>query len=122
MEARLKRLQDLLGEGEVLAEDEAHWEAVRDLGFLEGSPIWVKVPAKPHLIPELEGLPLGPRRYLDGGEVLYAGATEEGLKALKEAGLPHLVLRGRKRPSSPSPKEPSSPGSRRPWTPRAAFP
>ncbi len=66
VEARLGRLLDLLGEGEVLEEDASHWEAVRDLAFLEGSPVWVKLPAKPHLIPGLEGLPLDPRRYLEG--------------------------------------------------------
>uniref|UniRef100_A0A831UIB4 FAD-binding protein n=1 Tax=Thermus islandicus TaxID=540988 RepID=A0A831UIB4_9DEIN len=103
VEARLRRLQGLLGEGEVLEEDAPHWQGVRDLAFLEGSPIWVKVPAKPHLIPELEGLPLGPRRYLDGGEVLYAGTAEEGLKALREAGLPHLVLKGTQDPLHPPP-------------------
>ncbi|BDG26916.1 2-hydroxy-acid oxidase [Thermus thermophilus] len=122
VEARLKRLQDLLGDGEVLAEDEAHWEAVRDLGFLEGSPIWVKVPAKPHLIPELEGLPLGPRRYLDGGEVLYAGTTEEGLKALREAGLPHLVLRGAEAPLFPKPQGAFFAGVKKALDPKGRFP
>lgn len=122
VEARLKRLQDLLGEGEVLAEDEAHWEAVRDLGFLEGSPVWVKVPAKPHLIPRLEALPLGPRRYLDGGEVLYAGTTEEGLKALREAGLPHLVLRGAEAPLFPEPQGAFFAGVKKALDPKGRFP
>lgn len=122
VEARLKRLQDLLGDGEVLAEDEAHWEAVRDLGFLEGSPIWVKVPAKPHLIPRLEALPLGPRRYLDGGEVLYAGTTEEGLKALRETGLPHLVLRGAETPLFPEPQGAFFAGVKKALDPKGRFP
>ena len=122
VEARLKRLQDLLGDGEVLAEDEAHWEAVRDLGFLEGSPIWVKVPAKPHLIPRLEALPLGPRRYLDGGEVLYAGTTEEGLKALREEGLPHLVLRGAEAPLFPEPQGAFFAGVKKALDPKGRFP
>ena len=122
VEARLKRLQDLLGEGEVLAEDGAYWEGVRDLGFLEGSPVWVKVPAKPHLIPELEGLPLGPRRYLDGGEVLYAGTTEEGLKALREAGLPHLVLRGAETPLFPKPQGAFFAGVKKALDPKGRFP
>ena len=122
VEARLKRLQDLLGEGEVLAEDEAHWEAVRDLGFLEGSPVWVKVHAKPHLIPRLEALPLGPRRYLDGGEVLYAGTTEEGLKALREAGLPHLVLRGAEAPLFPEPQGAFFAGVKKALDPKGRFP
>ncbi len=122
VEARLGRLLDLLGEGEVLEEDEAHWQAVRDLAFLEGSPIWVKVPAKPHLIPELEGLPLGPRRYLDGGEVLYAGTAEEGLKALREEGLPHLVLKGGENPLSPEPPEAFYRPLKEALDPRGRFP
>jgi glycolate oxidase FAD binding subunit len=108
--ARLEGLKRLLAqEGaqrtEVLEEDEAHWEGVRDLRFLEESPIWVKVPAKPASIPRLEALPLGPRRYLDGGEVLYAGTGPEGLEALRRAGFPHLVLRGAEDPLYPLPPE-----------------
>ncbi len=122
VEARLGRLLDLLGEGEVLEEDASHWEAVRDLAFLEGSPVWVKLPAKPHLIPGLEGLPLGPRRYLDGGEVLYAGATEEGLRALREAGLPHLVLKGAEAPPFPGPQNPFFAGVKKALDPRGRFP
>ncbi|GGN01224.1 2-hydroxy-acid oxidase [Thermus composti] len=106
VKARLERLQALLeGEKEVLEEDEAHWEAVRDLRFLEGSPIWAKIPAKPQRIPQLEALPLGPRRYLDGGEVLFAGMDGEGLLALRQAGLPHLVLKGAQDPLFPPPPE-----------------
>lgn len=104
------------------------WRRTRPTGrrcgtsaFWREAPSGSRFPPSPTSSPP-RALPLGPRRYLDGGEVLYAGTTEEGLKALREAGLPHLVLRGRKRPSSPSPKGPSSPGSRRPWTPKAAFP
>lgn len=106
VEARLKRLQELLGqEGEVLEEDEAHWEAVRDLAFLEGSPVWVKVPAGLGRLPELEALPLERRRYLAGGELLYAGTDPEGLKALRHRGLPHLVLRGAEEPLFPPPPQ-----------------
>ncbi|GLV47582.1 2-hydroxy-acid oxidase [Thermus sp. LT1-2-5] len=107
--ARLEGLKALLAqEGaqtEVLEEDEAYWEGVRDLRFLEGSPIWVKVPAKPQKVAQLEALPLGPRRYLDGGEVLYAGLDGEGLEALRRAGLPHLVLKGAEDPLYPPPPE-----------------
>ncbi|TBH14890.1 FAD-binding protein [Thermus thermamylovorans] len=104
LEGRLKRLRELLGrEGEALLEDEAHWEGVRDLSFLEGSPIWVKVPSTPARIPALEGLPLGPRRYLSGGELLYAGVDPEGLRALRGAGLPHLVLKGAEEALFPPP-------------------
>ena len=95
---------------------------MRDLGFLEGSPVWVKVPAKPHLIPRLEALPLGPRRYLDGGEVLYAGTTEEGLKALREAGLPHLVLRGAEAPLFPEPQGAFFAGVKKALDPKGRFP
>ncbi|MFN4070541.1 MAG: FAD-binding protein [Thermus caldifontis] len=95
LEKRVQRLQSLLQrEGEVLREDEAHWEGVRNLAFLKESPIWVKVPSRLDLIPMLEGLPLGPRRYLAGGELLYAGLNPEGLRALRERAIPHLVLKG----------------------------
>ncbi|WP_117238228.1 FAD-binding protein [Thermus sediminis] len=98
---RLERLKGLLGGGEVLEEDEGHWRGVRDLSFLEGSPIWAKVPAGLDRIPLLESLPLGPRRYLDGGEVLYAGLEAEGLRALRAAGVPYLVLKGAEEPLFP---------------------
>jgi glycolate oxidase FAD binding subunit len=103
---RLERLKGLLGGGEVLEEDEGHWQGVRDLCFLEESPIHAKVPAGLARIPFLEGLPLGPRRYLDGGEVLYVGLEEEGLRALREAGIAHLVLKGSVPPLFPSPLDP----------------
>ncbi|WP_234553943.1 FAD-binding protein [Thermus caliditerrae] len=106
LERRLKRLQELLGrEGEVLHEDEAHWEGVRDLSFLEGSPVWAKVPSRLDLIPTLEGLPLGPRRYMAGGELLYVGLEPEGLHALRRAGIPHLVLKGAEEALFPPPPE-----------------
>lgn len=120
---RLERLKALLGqEGEVLMEDEAHWEEVRDLAFLEGSPIWAKVPAGPALVPRLEGLPLGPRRYLDGGEVLYVGLEEEGLKALRREGLPHLVLKGAQDPLFPPPPAPFFGRLKRALDPKGRFP
>ena len=103
---RLERLRALLGGGEVLEEDEGHWQGVRDLRFLEESPIHAKVPAGLARIPFLEGLPLGPRRYLDGGEVLYVGLEEEGLEALRKAGIPHLVLKGGGDPLFPKPQDP----------------
>jgi glycolate oxidase FAD binding subunit len=112
LKARLERLKALLGQEEGLeeveevAEEEAHWQGVRDLRFLEGSPIHAKVPAGLARIPFLEGLPLGPRRYLDGGEVLYVGLEEEGLRALREAGIAHLVLKGSVPPLFPSPLDP----------------
>lgn len=106
LEKRLERLQALLGqEGEVLPEDEAHWEGVRDLRFLEGSPVWAKVPSRLDLIPALEALPLGPRRYLAGGELLYVGLEPEGLEALRRAGVPHLVLKGAEDVLFPHPPE-----------------
>jgi len=103
---RLERLRGLLGGGEVLEEDEGHWQGVRDLRFLEESPIHAKVPAGLARIPLLESLPLGPRRYLDGGEVLYVGLEGEGLKALREGGIPHLVLKGGEDPLFPKPQDP----------------
>lgn len=104
---RLEKLKRLLGrEGEVLEEDEAHWEGVRNLAFLEG-PLLLKVPSRLDLIPLLEGLPLGRRRYLMGGSVLYAEGDREALKALKAAGLAHLVLKGAEEdPLFPKPQDP----------------
>jgi glycolate oxidase FAD binding subunit len=123
LRSRLERLQALLGrEGEVLEEDEAHWEAVRDLAFLEESPIWAKVPAGLALIPRLEGLPLGPRRYLDGGEVLYAGLDGEGLEALRREGLPYLVLKGAEDPLFPPPPAPFFHRLKEALDPRSRFP
>jgi glycolate oxidase FAD binding subunit len=119
---RLEKLRGLLGGGEVLEDDEGHWQGVRDLRFLEGSPIHAKVPAGLARIPFLEGLPLGPRRYLDGGEVLYVGLEEEGLKALKEAGIPHLVLRGTQDPLSPKPQDPFFLGVKGALDPKGRFP
>lgn len=128
LKARLERLKALLGQEEGLeeveevAEEEAHWQAVRYLRFLEGSPIHAKVPAGLARIPLLEGLPLGPRRYLDGGEVLYVGLEEEGLKALKDAGIPHLVLRGAQDPLSPKPQDPFFLGVKGALDPKGRFP
>jgi glycolate oxidase FAD binding subunit len=119
---RLEKLRGLLGGGEVLEDDEGHWQGVRDLRFLEGSPIHAKVPAGLARIPFLEGLPLGPRRYLDGGEVLYVGLEEEGLKALKDAGIPHLVLRGAQDPLSPKPQDPFFLGVKGALDPKGRFP
>ncbi|MEZ0348625.1 MAG: FAD-binding protein [Thermus sp.] len=126
LKARLEGLKALLAqEGaqtEVLEEDGVHWEEVRDLRFLEGSPIWVKVPAKPQEVARLEGLPLGPRRYLDGGEVLYAGTGPEGLEALRRAGFPHLVLKGAEDPLYPPPPEAFFAKLKRALDPRGRFP
>ncbi|TFU16765.1 FAD-binding protein [Thermus tengchongensis] len=124
LEKRIQRLQDLLQrEGEVLLEDEAHWEGVRNLAFLKESPIWVKVPSRPDLIPMLEGLPLGPRRYLAGGELLYAGLDPEGLQALRERAIPHLVLRGKAdQPLHPPPPEAFFAPIKRALDPRGRFP
>jgi glycolate oxidase FAD binding subunit len=119
---RLEKLRGLLGGGEVLEDDEGYWQAVRDLAFLEGSPIHAKVPAGLSRIPFLEGLPLGPRRYLDGGEVLYVGLEEEGLKALKDARIPHLVLRGAQDPLSPKPQDPFFLGVKGALDPKGRFP
>jgi glycolate oxidase FAD binding subunit len=119
---RLEKLRGLLGGGEVLEDDEGYWQGVRDLAFLEGSPIHAKVPAGLARIPFLEGLPLGPRRYLDGGEVLYVGLEEEGLKALKDAGIPHLVLRGAQDPLSPKPQDPFFLGVKGALDPKGRFP
>jgi glycolate oxidase FAD binding subunit len=119
---RLEKLRGLLGGGEVLEDDEGHWQGVRDLRFLEGSPIHAKVPAGLARIPFLEGLPLGPRRYLDGGEVLYVSLEEEGLKALKDAGIPHLVLRGAQDPLSPKPQDPFFLGMKGALDPKGRFP
>jgi glycolate oxidase FAD binding subunit len=119
---RLEKLRGLLGGGEVLEDDEGHWQGVRDLRFLEGSPIHAKVPAGLARIPFLEGLPLGPRRYLDGGEVLYVGLEEEGLKTLKGAGIPHLVLRGAQDPLSPKPQDPFFLGVKGALDPKGRFP
>ncbi|ADW21174.1 MULTISPECIES: FAD-binding protein [Thermus] len=103
---RLKRLQEILQkEGEVLAEDETHWEGVRNLRFLEEAPTWVKVPSAPAWVPKLEDLPLGPRRYLAGGELLYAGMEAKGLASLRQAGIPHLVLKGAEDALFPHPPE-----------------
>ncbi|WP_038055862.1 FAD-binding protein [Thermus amyloliquefaciens] len=123
LEGRLRRLQELLGrEGEVLLEDEAHWEGVRDLSFLEGSPIWAKVPSRLDLIPILEGLPLGPRRYMAGGELLYAGLEPEGLHALRRAGIPHLVLKGAEEALFPPPPEAFFRKVKQALDPRGRFP
>jgi glycolate oxidase FAD binding subunit len=119
---RLEKLRGLLGGGEVLEDDEGHWQGVRDLRFLEGSPIHAKVPAGLSRIPFLEGLPLGPRRYLDGGEVLYVGLEEEGLKALKDAGISHLVLRGAQDALSPKPQDPFFLGVKGALDPKGRFP
>ncbi|MDM7325394.1 MAG: FAD-binding protein [Thermus sp.] len=120
---RLKRLQDVLKrEGEVLAEDEAHWERVRDLAFLQESPIWVKVPSRLDLIPTLEGLPLGPRRYMAGGDLLYAGLQPHGLKALRDRGIPHLVLKGSQEVLFPSPPEAFFAAIKRALDPKGRFP
>lgn len=106
LEARLKRLETLLGrKAEEVTEEEAHWERVRNLAFLGESPIWVKVPTRLDLIPTLEGLPLGPRRYMAGGDLLYAGLEPHGLKALRDRGIPHLVLKGAQEVLFPSPPE-----------------
>jgi glycolate oxidase FAD binding subunit len=119
---RLERLKGLLGSGEVLEEDQEHWQAVRDLRFLEGSPIHAKVPAGLARIPFLEGLPLGPRRYLDGGEVLYVGLEEEGLKALKEAGIPYLLLKGPGEALHPPPENAFYLGLKEALDPTGRFP
>ncbi|MFN3368751.1 MAG: FAD-binding protein, partial [Thermus sp.] len=76
-----------------------------NLRFLEEAPIWVKVPSTLALVPKLEGLPLGPRRYLGGGELLYAGMEAKGLESLRRAGIPHLVLKGAQDPLFPLPPE-----------------
>jgi glycolate oxidase FAD binding subunit len=128
LKARLERLKALLGQEEGLeeveevAEEEAHWQGVRDLRFLEGSPIHAKVPAGLARIPFLEGLPLGPRRYLDGGEVLYVGLEEEGLKALKEAGIPYLTLKGPGEALHPPPENAFYLGLKEALDPTGRFP
>ncbi len=120
---RLRKLQDLLGPGEVLEEDEAHWEEVRDLLFLAESPIWAKVPAGLGAIPHLEALPLGPRRYLAGGEVLYVGLEEEGLRALREGGFSYLLLKGASQEAlHPSPPEAFFRPIKRALDPKGRFP
>ncbi|WP_022798310.1 FAD-binding protein [Thermus islandicus] len=120
---RTEKLARLLeGSETVLEEDEAHWEGVGELAFLGESPIWVKIPSQPGLIPRLEGLPLGPRRYMAGGELLYAGLEEGGLKALRELGLPHLVLKGAGTPLYPEPPAAFYGPLKKALDPRGRFP
>lgn len=121
VEARLKRLQDLLGEGRF-------WRRTRPTGRRCGtSAFWREAPSGSRFPPSptsspASGPPLGPRRYLDGGEVLYAGTTEEGLKALREAGLPHLVLRGAEAPLFPEPQGAFFAGVKKALDPKGRFP
>jgi len=88
---RVERLRALLKGGEVLEEDEAYWEEARSLPY---GPLLVKIPAKLPEIPRLEALLSGPRRYIAGGEALYAGVEPKERDRLKALGIPHLVLKG----------------------------
>lgn len=103
---RTERLLGFLGaQGarlEVLEEDEGHWEEVRRFPF---GPLLVKIPTKLPEIPRLEGLLSRRRRYIAGGEVLYAGVEPEERQRLKALGIPHLVLKGEvEDPLFPPPK------------------
>ncbi len=120
---RLEKVQGFLGRGgEVLWADEAHWQGVRALRFLEGSPLWAKVPLKPRLIPKLEALGLKARRYLAGGEVAYLGLGVEDLPRLEALGLPYLLLRGEGEPLFPRPQDPFFLGLKKALDPKGRFP
>ncbi|KGQ21896.1 FAD-binding protein [Thermus filiformis] len=117
---RVERLQALLGGGEVVEEDEAYWEEARRLAY---GPLLVKIPAKLPEIPRLEALLAGPRRYIAGGEAVYAGLEPEERERLKALGVPHLVLKGEvPDPLFPPPQDPFFLKVKRALDPRGRFP
>ncbi len=75
---RLDRVRSTIGGGEVIAEDEALWHAVRELKWLPHDWSLIKVPVTPKRIPLLEqALPATAlRRYVGGGQAAWIALAD----------------------------------------------
>ncbi|MEA3337366.1 MAG: FAD-binding protein [Chloroflexota bacterium] len=102
LDARLDRLQALVGDGQILtgAGDERYWQSVSEFQWAPWDSALIKIPLTTGQIPAVEALlrpQNAPRRYAVGGNVLWLtlpdlpSSLAESLSHLEMAGL---VLRG----------------------------
>jgi glycolate oxidase FAD binding subunit len=96
---RIDRVRNTIGGGEVIAEDEAVWHAVRELKWLPPDWSLIKVPVTPKRIPLLDqSLPATAlRRYVGGGQAAWIALADraETLDPILIAqGLAGLVVLG----------------------------
>lgn len=97
--ARIDRMRQLIGGGEVIADDEALWQAARELKWLPAGCSLIKVPLTPKRIPAFDqALPATAlRRYSGGGQAAWVALVDraETLEPILLAqGLAGLVLIG----------------------------
>ncbi|MBN2550157.1 MAG: FAD-binding protein [Anaerolineales bacterium] len=100
--ARLERLTDALGSGQVLqgADEEQIWRSVGEASWVPTGWCWICLPITPSRIPLLEASLAGKpvlRRYLAGGQAAWLALPDQpqSLEGLLETqGLQGLVLMG----------------------------
>lgn len=100
--ARLERLTDALGSGQVLqgADEEQIWRSVSEASWVPAGWCWIRLPITPSRIPPLEAALAGKpvlRRYVAGGQAAWLALPDQpqSLDGLLETqGLQGLVLLG----------------------------
>ncbi len=97
---RIDRVRSTIGGGEVIDDDQAMWQDVRELKWLPQDRSLIKVPVTPKRIPALEQAlsPTALRRYTGGGQAAWIALADraEMLDPILIAqGLAGLVLKGR---------------------------
>jgi len=96
--ARIDRVRDLIGGGEVVDDDESLWRDVRELKWLPHDGWLIKVPLTPKRIPALEqALPPSTLRRYSGGQVAWIATLDPPStldRLLLDQSLSGLVLVG----------------------------
>jgi glycolate oxidase FAD binding subunit len=97
--ARIDRVRQLIGGGEVIDDDQTLWHEVRELKWLPQDWSLIKVPLTPKRIPALEEAlpPSSKRRYTGGGQAAWIATSAQPAMLdpiLTAQGLSGLVLIG----------------------------
>lgn len=97
--ARIDRVRNLIGGGDVINDDEALWREVREVTWRPADWLLIKVPITPKRIPAFErALPANTlRRYSGGGQVAWLTTPDQPAqidRILCDQGLSGLVVIG----------------------------